>query len=343
MKGYRVAIVGATGLVGTEFIKVLEQRRFPMETLSMLASDRSVGKKLTFAGKEYTVAETSPDSFRDIDIALFSAGADISRRFAPMAVESGAVVVDNSSAFRMTEGVPLVIPEVNSKDIAEHHGIIANPNCSTIQMVVALYPLHKVNPIRRIIVTTFQSVSGTGTAAIDELAVQTKQWLNNEKAIPRVYHYPIAFNVLPEIDTFLENGYTKEELKMESETRKILHAPEIMISATCVRVPVFVSHSEAVTVEFSQPMSPAECRTILASAPGVRVVDNPSTSLYPHAILAAGTDDTFVGRIRDDSSRPGGLAMWIVADNVRKGAALNAVQIAEEMISRDWLKPGGCK
>jgi len=343
MTGYRVAIVGATGLVGTEFIKVLEQRRFPIATLSLLASDRSVGKKLAFAGKEYTVAETSPDSFRDVEIALFSAGADISRRFAPIAAESGAVVVDNSSAFRMAEDVPLVVPEVNAADIATHRGIIANPNCSTIQMVLALYPLHKINSIRRIIVTTFQSVSGTGTAAIDELTIQTKQWVHGQEAVPHVYHYPIAFNVLPEIDAFTEDGYTKEELKMESETRKILHAPEIMVSATCVRVPVFVSHSEAVTVEFSRPMSPAECRTILAKAPGVRVMDDPGASLYPHAIMAAGTDDTFVGRIRNDSSRPGGIVMWIVADNVRKGAALNAVQIAEEMIKQDWLKPGGCR
>jgi len=340
MEGYRVAIVGATGLVGTEFIRVLEQRHFPVATISLLASDHSAGKTLAFAGQEYIVAETAPDSFRDIDIAFFSAGADISSHFSPMAAASGAVVIDNSAAFRMAEDVPLVVPEVNPDDIALHHGIIANPNCSTIQMVVALNPLHQANPIKRVIVTTFQSVSGTGSAAIEELTTQTRQWLSKEEAVPCVYHYPIAFNALPEIDKFLEDGYTKEERKMENETRKIMHAPEVMISATCVRVPVFLSHSEAVTIELSRPMSPDECRAILSKAPGVSVVDDTSTSLYPHALMAANTDDTFVGRIRDDSSHPGGLMMWIVADNIRKGAALNAVQIAEEMIKRNWLKPG---
>ena len=239
MKGYRVAIVGATGLVGQEFIRVLEQRKFPVSKMTMFASDRSAGKKLKFAGKEYTVEETSPDSFHDVDIALFSAGADISRRFSPIAAQSGAVVIDNSAAFRMDDDVPLVVPEVNPEDIKLHKGIIANPNCSTIQMVVALYPLHKVNPIQRIIVTTFQSVSGTGTPAIEELTVQTKQSLNKEDMVPHVYHYPIAFNVLPEIDVFLEDDYTKEERKMLNETRKIMHAPDVMVSATCVRVPVY--------------------------------------------------------------------------------------------------------
>jgi aspartate-semialdehyde dehydrogenase len=341
MKGYRVAIVGATGLVGQEFLRVIEQRHFPVASMKMFASDRSAGKKLTFAGKGFTVEETTPDSFQEVDIALFSAGADISRRFSPIAAESGAVVIDNSAAFRMDDNVPLVVPEVNPEDIAWHTGIIANPNCSTIQMVVALYPLHKVNPIQRIIATTFQAVSGTGTPAIEELTIQTKQALNKEDMTPHVYNYPIAFNVLPEIDVFLEDDYTKEERKMLYETRKIIHAPDVMVSATCVRVPVYISHSEAVTVEFERPMSPEECRNILAKAPGVRVVDNPGISLYPHALMAAGTDDTFVGRIRDDSSRPGGLVMWIVSDNVRKGAALNAVQIAEVMIENGWLKPGG--
>ena len=343
MKSYRVAIVGATGLVGAEFIKVLEQRRFPVATMSLLASDHSAGKSLTFAGEQYVIKETDDNSFRDVDIAFFSAGADISRHFSPIAAASGAVVVDNSAAFRLDQSVPLVVPEVNPDDIAKHQGIIANPNCSTIQMVVALYPLHKVNPIKRIIVTTFQAVSGTGTAAIEELTSQTKQWLGKEEITSSVYRYPISFNALPEIDVFLDSGYTKEELKMENETRKIMHAPEVMVSATCVRVPVFASHSEAVTLELSRPMSPTECRAVLSQSPGVRVVDNPGQGLYPHALMAAGTDDTLVGRIRDDSSHPGGLVMWIVSDNVRKGAALNAVQIAEEMIKRDWLKPGGSK
>jgi aspartate-semialdehyde dehydrogenase len=341
MNGYRVAIVGATGLVGGEFIKVLEQRNFPVRTMQMFASDRSAGKKLFFAHEEYEVKETSPDSFRDVDIALFSAGADISRYFSPIAARSGAVVIDNSAAFRMDDEVPLVVPEINPEDIRKHKGIIANPNCSTIQMVVALYPLHKVNPIKRIVVTTFQSVSGTGSAAIEELTAQSRGVLAGQSVVPHVYPHQIAFNVLPHIDVFLDNAYTKEEWKMVEETRKIMHADDVLVSATCARVPVFMSHSEAVNVEFTNPISPDEARRILAQAPGVRVLDDPSISLYPHPCMAAGTDDTFVGRIRRDVSAPNSLAMWIVADNIRKGAALNAVQIAEEIVRRDWLHPGG--
>ena len=341
MNGYRVAIVGATGLVGGEFINVLEQRNFPVRTMQLFASDRSAGKKLYFAHQEYEVKETAPDSFRDVDIALFSAGADISHYFAPIAARSGAVVVDNSSAFRMDDGVPLVVPEVNAEDIKKHKGIIANPNCSTIQMVMALYPLHRVNPIKRIVVTTFQSVSGTGSAAIEELTNQSKGVLGGQSAVPHVYPHQIAFNVLPHIDVFLDNAYTKEEWKMVEETRKIMHAEDILVSATCVRVPVFISHSEAVNVEFTNSISPDDARRILAQAPGVRVLDDPAISLYPHPWMAAGTDDTFVGRIRRDVSQSNSLVMWIVADNVRKGAALNAVQIAEEMIRHEWLHPGG--
>jgi len=341
MKGYRVAIVGATGLVGQEFIKILEQRSFPMTSIRLLASERSAGKKLFVAHQEAEVKETAPDSFEGIDIALFSAGTEISRYFSPIAARSGAVVVDNSAAFRMVDSVPLVIPEVNPEDIKWHKGIIANPNCSTIQMVVALYPLHKVNPIKRIVVTTYQAVSGTGTAAIEELTTQSKQVLEGQDAIPHVYPHQIAFNVLPEIDIFLDNGYTKEEWKMVEETKKIMHAPDIAISATCARVPVFAGHSEAVNVEFSQPMSPEEARRILAQAPGVKVLDDPTISLYPQPWPSAGTDEVFVGRIRRDESHPNGLVMWIVADNLRKGAALNTVQIAEEMIKRGWIQPKG--
>ncbi len=341
MKGFRVAIVGATGLVGREFIKVLEQRNFPAASVRLLASSRSAGKKMFVRHEELEVRETGPDSFEGIDIALFSAGAGVSRRFAPDAVRAGAVVIDNSSAFRMEADVPLVVPEVNPDDCRWHRGIIANPNCSTIQMVVALYPLHRVNPIRRIVVDTYQSVSGAKTVAVEELTVQAKQVLEGRETAPRVFPHQIAFNVLPEIDVFLDNGYTREEWKMVQETRKIMHAPEILVSATCVRVPVFVGHSEAVHVEFSRPMSPDEARQVLAGAPGVRVLDDPAVSLYPHAWQAAGTDETFVGRIREDASHPGGLVMWIVADNVRKGAALNAVQIAELMIERGWLAPRG--
>ncbi len=340
MNGYRVAIVGATGLVGGEFIKVLEQRDFPVSTMQLFASDRSAGKKLFYNHREYEVKETSPESFRDVDIALFSAGADISRYFAPIAARSGAVVIDNSAAFRMEEDVPLVVPEINAGDIKKHKGIIANPNCSTIQMVVALNPLHKINPIKRIVVTTFQSVSGTGSAAIDELTIQSKQILGAQNVVPHVYPHQIAFNVLPQIDVFLDNAYTKEEWKMVEETRKIMHDDDILVSATCVRVPVFISHSEAVNVEFTNSISPDDARRILAQAPGVRVLDDPAISLYPHPWMAAGTDDTYVGRIRRDVSASNSLVMWIVADNVRKGAALNAVQIAEELVRHEWLHPG---
>ncbi len=341
MKGYRVAIVGATGLVGQEFIKVLEQRNFPTESVSLFASDRSIGKKMFVSHREIEVRETVPESFQGIDIALFSAGAEISHHFSPIAARSGAVVIDNSAAFRMEARVPLVVPEVNPEDIRWHRGIIANPNCSTIQMVVAIYPLHKVNPIKRITVATYQSVSGTGSAAIEELTTQAKQVLDGQNTIPHVYPHQIAFNILPEIDVFLDNGYTKEEWKMVEETRKIMHAEDIDISATCARVPVFVGHSEAIHLEFSQPMSPAEARRILAQAPGVKVLDDPVISLYPQPWSAAGTDEVFVGRIRRDASHPRGLAMWVAADNVRKGAALNAVQIAEEMIRREWVHPKG--
>ena len=341
MPGYRLAIVGATGLVGQEFIKILEQRRFPIESIRLLASDRSAGKKLFVSHQETLVEETTPESFKDIDIALFSAGTEVSRHFSPIASYSGAVVVDNSSAFRMDPHVPLVVPEINPEDIRHHKGIIANPNCSTIQMVMALYPLHKASTIERIIVTTFQSVSGTGAAAIDELTTQSKQLLDGQAVAPHVYPHQIAFNALPEIDVFLDNAYTKEEWKTVEETKKIMHAQDIAISATCVRVPVFIGHSEAINIEFSQAMSPDKARRILAQAPGVKLLDDPAISLYPQPWSAAGTDEVFVGRIRHDISHPNGLVIWVVADNLRKGAALNTIQIAEEMIKRGWLHPEG--
>ena len=339
MKEYKVAIVGATGLVGQEFIKTLEQRNFPMASLKLLASERSVGKKLLVGGQELEVKEATPESFPGVDIALFSAGAEISRHLSPIAAKAGVVVIDNSAAFRMVPNVPLVVPEVNPEDIEWHRGIIANPNCSTIQMVVVLAPLHKANPIKRIVVDTYQAVSGTGSAAVDELTTQTRQVLNGQNTIPHVYPHQIAFNVLPEIDVFWDNGYTREEWKLVEETRKIMHAADIALSATCVRVPVFTGHSEAVHVEFTRPMSPDEAERILAEAPGVKILDDPAISLYPQPWAAAGTDEVFVGRIRRDASHANGLVMWIVADNLRKGAALNAVQIAEEMISRDWVRP----
>jgi aspartate-semialdehyde dehydrogenase len=338
MRAYRVAVIGATGLVGQEFIKTLEQRKFPMSSISLFASDRSSGKKMFVGHQEMTVKETAGDSFNNIDIALFSAGSDTSKTFAPIAARAGALVIDNSATWRMDPKVPLVVPEINPEDIKMHRGIIANPNCSTIQMVMALYPLHKVNRIKRIIVSTYQSVSGTGSAAIEELTTQSKMVLDGQNVVPHVYPHQIAFNLLPEIDVFLDNGYTREEWKMVEETRKILHAPDIEISATCVRVPVLIGHSEAVNVQFTNPMPPEEARRLLAAAPGVKVIDDPSVSLYPQPWLAAGTDDTYVGRIRTDVSVSNGLAMWIVADNLRKGAALNAVQIAEEAVRRDWVK-----
>jgi aspartate-semialdehyde dehydrogenase len=341
VNGYHIAIVGATGLVGQEFIRTLLQREFPMGSIRLMASDRSAGRKLSVGEQEVEVEETLPDSFEGVDIALFSAGADQSRHFSPLAARAGAVVIDNSAAWRMDKEVPLVVPEVNPGDIRWHNGIIANPNCSTIQMVVALYPLHKVNPIKRIVVDTYQSVSGTGSAAVEELREQTRQVLEDQPTAPHVYPHQIAFNVLPEIDVFFDDGYTKEERKMLEETRKIMHAEEILVSATCVRVPVLVGHSEAVHVEFTRPLSPEDAQKIMSRSPGVRVLDDTSISLYPQAWSAAGTDEVFVGRIRKDVSLPNGLAMWIVADNLRKGAALNAVQIAEEMIKRGWVKPKG--
>ena len=337
MKAFHVAIVGATGMVGKEFIKVLGQRHFPVNSLQLFASDRSAGRNITVNNEEIVVKETTQHSFEGVDIALFSAGSDISHHFSPIAARAGAVVIDNSAAFRMEPDVPLVVPEINPGDIKEHKGIIANPNCSTIQMVVALYPLHQVNPIKRIVVDTYQSVSGTGSAAMEELSEQARQVLEGHTIVPHVYPHQIAFNILPEIDLFLDNGYTKEEWKMVEESRKIMHAPDIAISATCARVPVFIGHSEAVHVEFSEPMSPDTARRILAEAPGVKVLDDVNISLYPQPWSAAGSDDVFVGRIRKDSSLDCGLAMWVVSDNLRKGAALNAVQIAEALVERGWI------
>ena len=339
--GYRIAIVGATGMVGQEFIKVLLQRKFPMTSINLLASDRSAGRKVFVGSQEIVVKETASDSFDNIDIALFSAGSEISKHFAPVAAKVGALVIDNSAAWRMDPRVPLVVPEVNAEDIKKHRGIIANPNCSTIQLVVALYPLHKVNPIKRVTVATYQAVSGTGLAAVEELTKQSKTVLEGGNVIPHVYAHQIAFNLLPEIDVFMDTGYTKEEWKMLEESRKIMHAENLQVSATCVRVPVFIAHSEAIHAEFTEYMSPEEARTILSKAPGVKVLDDPNVSLYPQPWLAAGTDEIYVGRIRSDASLMNGLVMWVVSDNIRKGAALNAVQIAEEAVRNDCVKVAG--
>ncbi|MGC8808968.1 MAG: aspartate-semialdehyde dehydrogenase [bacterium] len=333
---YSVAVAGATGAVGLEMIKTLEQRQFPVRSLKLLASERSVGRELNFRGAKIKVEKLNHDSFKGVEIALFSAGAARSLEFAPAAAAAGAVVIDNSSAFRMDPDVPLVVPEVNPHAIAQYKnkGIIANPNCSTIQMVVVLKPIHDVAKIKRVVVSTYQSVSGTGLKAIDELLRQTKAILNSQEVTKTVYPHQIAFNCLPHIDSFLDNGYTKEEMKMVNETQKIMEDPQIRVTATTVRVPVLYAHSESVNIETEKKITPQEVREILSQAPGVVVVDNPKQNEYPLAIYAAGRDETFVGRIREDESIANGINMWIVADNIRKGAALNAVQIAEILIAQ---------
>jgi len=329
---YIVAVVGATGAVGNEMIKTLEQRQFPMERLRLFASERSEGKIMEFKDTKIPVETLNEKSFEGIDIALFSAGAERSKTWAPVAARSGCVVVDNSSQWRMDPEVPLVVPEVNPHDLKWHKGIIANPNCSTIQMVVVLKPIHDAARIKRVVVTTFQSVSGTGQKAIDELMRQTTDLLNFKEVKCNVYPYQIAFNVLPHIDKFLENGYTKEEMKMVNETRKILGDNSIRLTATTVRVPVFRCHSESLNIETEKKLVPNELRAILSTAPGVIVYDAPDKNVYPIPIDVADTDETYVGRIREDESIENGINMWIVADNLRKGAALNAVQIAEKLI-----------
>jgi len=328
---FHVAVVGATGAVGNQMIACLEEMDFPVKRLTLLASSRSVGRQLRFRGDSIDVQELTERSFKGIDIALFSAGGGTSEKFAPMAAQDGCVVIDNSSAWRMDPQVPLVVPEVNPHAVAQYtqRGIIANPNCSTIQMVVALNPIHQKFGIRRIVVSTYQSVSGTGKKAIDELFNQTRAMINFLAVERSVYPHRIAFNCLPHIDKFLDNGYTKEEIKMVNETRKIMEAPTLAVTATTVRVPVFFSHSESVNVETERPCPPEEVRRILASAPGVQVVDDPSQNRYPLATDAAGQDLTLVGRIRRDESVPNGINLWIVADNIRKGAATNAVQIGQ--------------
>ena len=337
MKGFNVAIIGAAGIAGQEFIKILEQRNLPVASVQLLTSDRSSGTKLFFNHQKLEVAEVTPEVFRSVDIVFFFADADISRRLAPVAVEAEAMVIDNSAAFSRDTAVPLVVPEVNPEDMKWHRGIIASPNATTIQMVVALYPLHKVNPIKRVVVSTYQAVSSSGGVALQELTNQVRLVLEGRRICPHVYSHQIAFNVLPEIDVFLDSGYTEEEQKMVEETRRVLNDNDLAISATCVRVPVYFGHSASVNVEFSSSITPGEARKILAEAPGVRILDDPTVSFYPQPWAASGSNHVFVGRIRKDISHPNGLVMWIVADNLRKGAALNAVQIVEAGIERGWI------
>ncbi len=329
---YVVAVVGATGLVGNEMIAVLEERKFPVGKLCLFASERSEGKTLEFRDKAVAVEILGEKVFHGIDIALFSAGAERSLHYAPFAAKAGCVVVDNSSAWRMDPVVPLVVPEVNPHDLKWHKGIIANPNCSTIQMVVALKPIHDAAIIKRIVVTTFQSVSGTGRKAIDELLHQTSDILNFKDIKINVYPHQIAFNCLPHIDKFMEDGYTKEEIKMVNETIKIMGDDSIRITATTVRVPVFRGHSESINIETEKKLTANKVRAILSSAPGIIVYDAPEKNVYPLPVYAAGRDEVYVGRIREDYSIENGINMWIVSDNLRKGAALNAVQIAEKLI-----------
>lgn len=343
MKKYNLAILGATGAVGTEFLKLLEERNFPLGELRLLASRRSAGKKIEFMGKTYTVEEAGEASFRGIDIALF-AGGSISKEFAPYAVAAGAVVIDNSSAFRMDPDVPLVIPEVNPEDILQHKGIIANPNCSTIIMLMALKPLHNLARIKRIVVSTYQAVSGAGKEGIDELTDQVKDFSEGKEMQARILpsaalpkHYPIAFNLIPQIDAFTDNLYTKEEMKMVNETRKILHDDTMGISATTVRVPVYRSHSESLNVEFEHDLNPEDMRKALKDFAGVQLLDDPSEQIYPMPLYTSEQDDCFVGRLRRDESNPNTFNLWVVGDQIRKGAALNTLQIAETMIKNNWL------
>jgi len=331
-----VGVAGATGAVGREMLRILEEREFPASQVRALASSRSAGTKLPFQDGEIVVEEMTEDSFEDIQLALFSAGGSSSREFAPIAAKEGCVVVDNSSAWRMDPEVPLVVPEVNSEALYAHNNIIANPNCSTIQMVAALKPLHDKGTITRVVVSTYQAVSGSGQKAVDELQNQIRSLFNMQDVECNVYPYQIAFNCLPQIGDFTENDYSEEEMKMVNETKKIMDE-SIKVSATTIRVPVFYGHSEAVNVETKEKISASDARVILSEAPGIQVLDNPREKIYPLAIQATGEDDIYVGRIREDTSIENGLDMWVVADNIRKGAALNTVQIAEEILDRGLL------
>ncbi len=337
-KAFRVAVVGATGLVGREMMRVLAERGFPVSELVPLASERSAGDRVTFAGSEIVVQKATAEAFRGAHIALMSAGAAASKELAPLAAKAGAVVIDNSSQWRMDDAVPLVVPEVNPGDLKGHNqrGIIANPNCSTIQMVVALNPLHRRAGLKRVVVATYQAVSGKGKRAMDELNEQVTALYNQRDIESKVFPKRIAFNCLPHIDVFMSDGFTKEEHKMLHESRKIMHLPELGVCATCVRVPVFNGHAEAVMAEFAQPLTAAEARDILKQAPGVMVIDEPQNNAYPTQLDVEGSDATLVGRLREDHSAPNALAFWCVADNLRKGAASNAVQIAE-LLARDYL------
>lgn len=342
MGGYHIAIVGATGAAGSELLRVLERRNFPVTTLRPIGSERSVGKSVRFCSESIAVEKLGRGSFDNIDIAFFSAGGDVSREYVLIACHSGAIAIDKSSAFRMDPHVPLVIPEINAQDLRLHRGIIANPNCTTTVMLMALYPLHKIFHVRRVFAATYQAVSGSGTRGVEELTRQTKEMGQNppgssafakataDRPPPATFFpHPIAFNLLPHVDSFLESGYTKEEAKMQDEARKIMHSPALRVSATCVRVPVYRAHSVAVTAEFQRPLSVEQAREILSKAPGLELVDEPNGNRYPMPLTVAGKDNCQVGRVRLDCAFENGLSFWVVGDQLLKGAALNAVQIAE--------------
>ncbi|MGD9581810.1 MAG: aspartate-semialdehyde dehydrogenase [Vampirovibrionia bacterium] len=337
MSNPRIAVLGATGVVGNEILKILAERKFPYKSIKFLASARSAGKTINFNGQDHIIEEATANSFKDVDIVLSSAGSSTSKRFVDDIVKSGAVIVDNTSAFRMDEGIPLVIAGVNDDDLKLHKGVVANPNCSTSQLMLVLKPLHDANKIKRFVISTYQSVSGAGKEAIDELIASSQAAINDEEFTPKALKKKIGFNLIPHIDSFCENGYTKEEMKVTNETRKILHAPDMQISCTAVRVPVVISHSESVNIEFENPMSPATVREILAGSYGVEVWDDPEKDVYPTPIDAAGLDPVYVGRIRADISCKNGIALWVVADNLRIGAALNTVRLAEKLVDMKLL------
>jgi aspartate-semialdehyde dehydrogenase len=337
-EGYRVAIVGATGAVGTELIELLEHRQFPVTELTLLASSRSAGKALEFRGKKITIQALSDRAFDGVDIVLASAGAGISREWAPKAAAAGAVVIDNSSAFRMDPQTPLVVPEVNPHAAAQHRGVIANPNCTTILMAIALWPLHQIQPIQRIVVATYQSASGAGALAMEEVKQQAMAILAGEAPKTEAFPYPLAFNLFPHNSPLNEAGYCQEEMKMVNETRKIFGEPNLRVTATCVRVPVLRAHSEAINLEFAQPFSPQKAKDLLSKAPGVTVVEDWQANYFPMPTEASGQDDVLVGRIRQDLSHSNGLELWLCGDQIRKGAALNAVQIAELLVQKGWVR-----
>ncbi|MBD2177640.1 aspartate-semialdehyde dehydrogenase [Pseudanabaena sp. FACHB-1998] len=334
---YNVAILGATGAVGTELLALLEERNFPVGSLKVLASERSAGKTISFAGKSLIIEAVTESSFDSVDIVLASAGGSISKKWLPIAAKAGAVSIDNSSAFRMHPDVPLIVPEVNPEAAAHHKGIIANPNCTTILLNVAVYPLHLVQPIKRIVASTYQSASGAGAMAMEEVKIQAQAILNGEPAVPEILPYPLAFNLFPHNSPMTDNAYCEEEMKMVNETRKIFGDPDIRVTATCVRVPVLRAHSEAINLEFQHPFNPDKAREILATAPGVKLVEDFSKNYFPMPIDASGKDDVLVGRIRQDISHPNCLELWLCGDQIRKGAALNAVQIAELLIAKSLI------